>query len=1561
MKRDLLFRALLLIAVVTGLSVNVSSQSIPPGAADTLFIEPFDVLPWKMTPLSTGPTALAPFYLETLITKDGSAGAATDTTGNRTKSYLETPQIAITGYNSVGISFDHICYIEQFDDAVIEYSFDNGANWARIPRVVNDNGNVLRVYTGQSLYDYGGGDFKFSKTSRAVEWKFAPSNDTAFIWTTASADPVWMNETFDITPLINTNGNPDSVRLRIGLLDDPASPVGRIGTHRWFVDNFIVRGADCELTPPVMDFLEPPRNYPARYEERVYSIGPYDFDAQITDQGGLVDTAYIVYSLRRNTATFPNPPSWVTLISLDTLPMLRRPGNNFEGQITRILNHAGGRDTVKVGDSIIWKVEAVDASDCKNKTQNPPQGFSRFRVYSNLPKSCNTQPVFEFPYYQDFEGSDFIPGRSGLLAEDWENISGDFHDWWVNQGPTPTDSTGPSSGYPAGGKYLYVESSKTGGVDSYKDSVAFLVTPCFDLADDVLPNGLVRFYLNMNTNSIFDSVNVDIFDPTPGPGYPFGRFIENIVPVITGFKGDNWIPIEFSTFPFRNTVTQIRFRGTPGTDQGKSDMALDSFKIVPAPLTDLRINEVLLAPYSPYPKPGEQVTVNVQNLGVSPATSIDISYQICNPTCGTVVGPYTWTGNLLPGQNEDITILDNAMEYTVPNKGLFSIRAWIDYTGDASPSNDTITGQSIGLLMNALSTKYRDEFDNDTLWISGSADDDTLFNKWELGTPSFDRTNSAISEPNSWDVLLNRQYTGTGTTTSLISPFMDFSGTDSVIMSFLNNRDIDLQKDGVWIDYSLNRGRRWDSLPSLHDLKRLKWYNDQLASGGLAGTPVFSGTTSCKAGTWGGWLESEIALPGFFNNKGEVLFRFNFYAENDEDGNDGMSIDNFILYDAKAIDIEPQFMLSPTSDCELTSVQRIESVIKNRGLTDVNGFKVEYQVRHIPTGNIEIKTDTINRLIETRDTLHVLSKSTFDMFLYGDYEVKIITKLDGMDMDRSSDTLTRLVERIEGCSLRFQIQTSFRPNAQLPCDSTSWVFNYTSGGRKYKVTRAYNDPDYPINMTPSAFGDTIRGLYVCIKHNSQVRFDLNDRDTLIENYSLIAFNGGNDTTILESVSGGPDSPTQFFDFFCPPVRSVSPQNIIVDNNKVQLPVSKNYPFESVVLNNGLDSITFFEARLQIDNLPPILRSVNIDPNRPLRYNQRYRVSFGNVKLEPGYHDLMVWTSLPNNQADLLPSDDTVRSSIVIMDTIKVDPYCDDFEDPNGIKWIALNPYTSSQANKVFERGTPSAPVINTASSGSNVWATNVDGKYGNTDSTALLSPWVLLKSDSCYKVSFKHNYYITDSLNDGGSFRVIRNSWGNDTIVGNSMGDTVALPNTGSNWFFTADQQGWFNTAHILSIPDNDQNSGWTGNSNGWQDAQVELAVTEDEYVSFVWRFESDGSIVSDGWAIDDFCVESVPATRCFPVGISEYGLNTASVLLGQNIPNPANGITSIPYYLPKSGQVHFMVTNMLGQPVYEQSMDRPSGNNLLDIDVSGMSKGIYYYIMDFEGHRITRKMIVLE
>lgn len=1517
-------RVLLLLAFAC---TFLSSQPIYSQGLVTLLCEDFETAPYEMFTYSRFPNDSLFRQIDTLgfppttSSMLGIIGSRPlDAQGNRSESYLQTPYLQISNFSNLSVEFAHIAYLSQFDQASLQYTFNGGLTWQTANRS-QYKGNPGRLLQPGNY---------FSQISYAQEWKFTPIIDSMFIWNQGNAE--WKYETWDFGPTIrNRLPSPDSIAFRIKLLD--AGSRGAGGTYRYFIDDFCVLASNCPTDQTTLEVDDPPANYPQRYEGRIYWEGPYDFNAKVIDANG-IEQVRLDYEIVRETA----PGVFTT--TKKSIPMPQSGSSvYYSAQIPKA--------EVQIGDTVRWRVKSYDLTACRDSTADPifQEPMEAFEVRSSLPVTCNTQPKFDFPYIQDFNDSNLWVLGSEVLADGWSNVEGDLdNDWLIHKDTTLTISTGPRDDMPGGGRYLYVEGTGNQG------KLTFLVSPCFDLFGK--ENSLVRFYVHQNTSGD-DTLYVDVFDTDPQPGFPLGRYVENVIPPIPGNKGDNWIPYEFSLFPFKDQVTQIRIRAKPDLTSDLSDIAIDSFKVVDAPLIDARADRVVIPPFMPTGE-NENVTIGVQNQGVFDITSLTFGYDIINEKTGQREGGETsvpWSGLIKPAENINITL---SPTYIVP-KGRYRIKAWLNYANDEVILNDTTNQLSVGVPYRDI--YFTEDFDGQEQTFTVLTDSDTLFNFWELGSPKFGKTDRAFTKPNAWDINLDRAYSGVGNVVQLMTPMFDLTGSQDVYMSFMNNRAVNKFKDGVYIEYSLNQGISWDSLKSLHDPGRLKWYNSYLAADGFGGQPVFAGVTRFIENNWYNWLESELQMSSELDNEPRVLFRFNFFSEEGNSSNDGMSIDNFLLYDRAPIDISPQFMKKPYEECDMTANERFLVVFKNRGETPISSFNVKYVVENLETGEIDEFSEMVNKTVQPRDTIEILTQGGLDMRSLGDWKVQIITSLAG-DGYAINDTLTNIVEHIDGCYVTFEVNTGAYKRPAV-VDSSYWRFEYTSGNREYVVTDSYVPFDEETtNLVP-----------VCFKKNSFVKFTLGDRDSTIINYSLYAYDGEVDTILVDRSVGGTATPTRYFDWDCPPDSSGEAIKILLDNDTKQIPISKEYLVQLVVRNDGLDSIQTMEVGLDIDN--GAVFEKRIETFNPLEYNRFDTISFGLKYLSPGRHKLVSWVHSPNGNADEVPENDTTERLFIAIDTLmygktRLDSngatislnstraYCADFEDGELPEWIPLNFDTYlMDEDVIFERDVPSTASLSGPYTGAKSWVTDADGTYPILNSSFLLSPFFDIQKDSCYRITFAHNYAFDDFDNDGAQIQYLTNldldNWRTLDLREVGTGDTAL-------------QMNWYNTNGVDAFPNRESNQGWTGNSNGWVRAQTMLPGYEAGKYLFGFKFGSDGNNNSEGWAIDNFCIERVQApigSKCFAVGLGEEKLDLGKVYLGQNQPNPADYNTQIPYYLPKSAKVHFEVTNMVGQTIYTEDFSKNEGNHLITLDISNFESGVYYYWMMINDLKISKKMII--
>ena len=99
--------------------------------------------------------------------------------------------------------------------------------------------------------------------------------------------------------------------------------------------------------------------------------------------------------------------------------------------------------------------------------------------------------------------------------------------------------------------------------------------------------------------------------------------------------------------------------------------------------------------------------------------------------------------------------------------------------------------------------------------------------------------------------------------------------------------------------------------------------------------------------------------------------------------------------------------------------------------------------------------------------------------------------------------------------------------------------------------------------------------------------------------------------------------------------------------------------------------------------------------------------------------------------------------------------------------------------------------------------------------------------------------------------------------------------------------------------------------------------------------------------------------TKPINVGIQEQNAKPA-LTVGQNFPNPVDGMTKVNVYLMNSGDLSLKVTNLTGQTLMnmEKSNVQPGVNQFV-IDASQLSAGVYFYTVKQGNKSITKKMIV--
>ena len=82
-------------------------------------------------------------------------------------------------------------------------------------------------------------------------------------------------------------------------------------------------------------------------------------------------------------------------------------------------------------------------------------------------------------------------------------------------------------------------------------------------------------------------------------------------------------------------------------------------------------------------------------------------------------------------------------------------------------------------------------------------------------------------------------------------------------------------------------------------------------------------------------------------------------------------------------------------------------------------------------------------------------------------------------------------------------------------------------------------------------------------------------------------------------------------------------------------------------------------------------------------------------------------------------------------------------------------------------------------------------------------------------------------------------------------------------------------------------------------------------------------------------------------------------ISMEQNIPNPAGTSTRIEYNVVEAGQVNFNLYSINGQLLLQQTEYVTEGSHQIELNTANLANGIYFYSMDINGKRVTKKMSV--
>ncbi|MBO4582216.1 MAG: T9SS type A sorting domain-containing protein [Bacteroidales bacterium] len=83
------------------------------------------------------------------------------------------------------------------------------------------------------------------------------------------------------------------------------------------------------------------------------------------------------------------------------------------------------------------------------------------------------------------------------------------------------------------------------------------------------------------------------------------------------------------------------------------------------------------------------------------------------------------------------------------------------------------------------------------------------------------------------------------------------------------------------------------------------------------------------------------------------------------------------------------------------------------------------------------------------------------------------------------------------------------------------------------------------------------------------------------------------------------------------------------------------------------------------------------------------------------------------------------------------------------------------------------------------------------------------------------------------------------------------------------------------------------------------------------------------------------------------------SFCVRQNVPNPAQRSTTITYIVSSASEIRFSLAGVEGQELYSQNICAVAGENILTLDLMNYASGVYFYSFEYQGKRITKKLVI--
>jgi len=791
--------------------------------------------------------------------------------------------------------------------------------------------------------------------------------------------------------------------------------------------------------------------------------------------------------------------------------------------------------------------------------------------------------------------------------------------------------------------------------------------------------------------------------------------------------------------------------------------------------------------------------------------------------------------------------------------------------------------------------------------------------------------------------------------------------------------------------------------------------------------PDVSGVTCMQSATGGNLVISDVALTAG-NTYYIVVSNTN-----------ALGVDHFIfdinVREHFQKDIEIMYFTQPHSNCQLNSPwQEISADIKNIGNDTVFGYKMKYNINGI-----------LDSLDFSDDILAPGQQKT--IFYYKDlsieYEYLVKAYVDyTLDQNSENDTISIKVHNLGNIGT-YPYLEDFEDTSRWIGEWSKFVYDYPFSTKERSSwqwgvpnaslidTAASGSKAIVSNLTGDCFGYERSVLMSpCFDFSSLsipiIEFDMwKQLDTITAVYLEYSINNGGSWTRIGATGTGTNWYNEYQgyenDTWLGNTTSWVKAKHRMENLGGESKVMLRFVLENLSTTSSegfaIDNIHIFEAPnhdvgvsqilspktdcgLSQDSIKLVIWNYSPDSNHT-NFDVKYLIN-GTEVIETvndvvNANDSLIYTFSTtydfSNIAEykvfaetiLTDDNDTTNDAdsinIINFEQVSTLPYSNNFETNNGNFFIIGE-------NSSWQWGEPTDSVINTAYSGTKIWATNLSGYHNAPENTYLTSSCFDLSNLKRPFMKFKtwYDLYFLDGLTS--SYVQVETSLnGGETwsVLGSSSDENWYK--VGSAWTGTIDN--WEEMSHSLSVESNikfrfklwamETKTGFAIDDFEICDAPIAgfEYVNENGVVNFndtsinatnyQWLF-SDGQSSNINSPIMTFTQDTVVATlittnNCFTDTVTDTIVTNVGVKILTNndikvFPNPVKDKLNIKFN-KVLGDVYIYITDINSKIIYSNKIETDNANVSLSINLTNFDAGMYFLRITTNKGELIKKIIV--